>query len=117
MPADPPPDKPSPRASLRRILLLARPEVSPLVLGTACAVVSSATNLLVPKVIGGIVDRATVPGWGVGSLNFYAAGMVGIALVGAVASALRFALFTITGERIVARLRADLFARLMDQEI
>jgi ABC transporter fused permease/ATP-binding protein len=116
MPADSP--KPAARTtSLRRVLRLARPELGSLVAGTACAGVSSATSLLVPKVIGGVVDKAMVPGWGPGSLNFYAVAMIGIALLGAAATALRFALFTITGERIVARLRSDLFARLMDQEI
>ena len=116
MPAEPQKSSARP-ASLQRILRLARPELGSLVLGTACAAVSSAMNLLVPKVIGGIVDRAMVPGWGWGSLRFFALGMVGIALVGAVASGARMAIFTVTGERIVAKLRADLFARLMEQDI
>ncbi len=104
-------------APLQRVLRLARPELRSLIAGTVCAAVSSVMNLLVPKVVGGIVDKATVPGWGVGSLRFYALGMIGIALGGAVASAAPLARFSITGERIVARLRADLFARLMDQDI
>jgi ABC transporter fused permease/ATP-binding protein len=101
-------------ASFRRVLRLARPELWSLVAGSACLAVSSSMNLLLPQIIGGVVDQSRVAGV---SLDRYALGLVGIALVGAVASALRFALFSIAGERVVARLRADLFARLMEQDI
>jgi len=113
------PPKPAFRAaSLGRVLRLARPELASLVGGTVCLIFSSATNLLFPQIIGKIVDQATPrAGAGSTSLDRYALLMLGISLVGAVASALRYALFTIAGERVVARLRADLFARLMDQDI
>ncbi len=114
MPAEP---KPSFRpASLRRVLRLARPELASLVGGTVCLVFGSATNLLFPQIIGKVVDQAQAPG-GRATLDRYAFAMLGISAVGAVASGLRYAFFTIAGERVVARLRADLFARLMEQDI
>src|SRR5262249_31691269 len=39
------------------------------------------------------------------------------AVVAAVASAGRFVLFTVAGERVVARLRADAYRKLLEQEI
>lgn len=113
MPAEP---KPAFRAaSLRRILSLARPELRSLVVGTFFLVVGSAAGLAFPQMIGSIVDRANQKG--LASLDVVAYQMVGVAAVQALAFAVRFILFTVAGERVVARLRADLFARLMDQEI
>jgi ABC transporter fused permease/ATP-binding protein len=113
-----PPAKPSFRAaSLGRVVALARPEIKSLVGGSVCLLFGSAANLYFPQIIGGIVDQAALRGGSTTSLDRYALEMIGIALLGAVAGALRYSLFTIAGERVVARLRADLFARLMEQDI
>jgi ATP-binding cassette subfamily B protein len=115
-----PPPKPKPAfrgASLRRVLGLARPEVASLVAGSVCLLFNSAANLYFPQLIGGVVDQATRPQGGSAALNRYVIEMLCISLVGAVAGALRYSLFTVAGERVVARLRAALFARLMEQDI
>jgi ATP-binding cassette subfamily B protein len=114
-----PPDAkpPSRSASIRRVLRLARPELKSLVAGTVFLAVGSAMSLLFPRVIGSIVDQATTHERSLASLDRTAMWLVVIAVVQALAFALRFSLFTIAGERVVARLRADLFARLMDQDI
>ena len=113
MPADP---KPTFRgASLRRILRLARPELASLAAGTVFLLIGSATGLVFPKKIGELVDDAARRG--LGSLNETALQLLGLAAVQAISFALRFTLFTVAGERVVTRLRADLFARLMEQEI
>src|ERR1700729_3283165 len=99
--------QPKPRfhaASFRRILSLARPEVASLVGGSVCLVFSSGTNLLFPQIIGKVVDQAQPGGGGFWTLDRCALFMLGISVVGAVASALRYSLFTIAGERVVARL-------------
>jgi ATP-binding cassette subfamily B protein len=101
--------------SLARIMELARRELPSLAAGTLFLVIGSATSLYFPQKIGVIVDQAA--NRGVDSLDRTALTLCAIAAVQAVAGALRFALFTVSGERIVARLRADLFARLMEQEI
>jgi ABC transporter fused permease/ATP-binding protein len=115
MPAEP---KPSFRAaSLRRVLLLARPEVGNLALGALCLGISSAASLVFPQAIGGIVDLANGKGNHTFSVDQIAIGLVVMFLFQSIASAGRYSLFTISGERVVARLRADLFARLMRQDI
>ncbi|MFT3770207.1 MAG: ABC transporter transmembrane domain-containing protein [Minicystis sp.] len=109
---------PKPRtASFGRILRLARPELPRLALGTFFLAVGSIASLMFPQAIGRIVDAATAPGRGGADVDRVALFLVGVLLVQAAAMALRFALFTISGERVVARLRADLFARIIDQEI
>jgi ABC transporter fused permease/ATP-binding protein len=104
-------------SSLRRVLRLARPELANLVAGTAFLAVGSGASLLFPRAIGHIVDRATAQSTRPGALNQMALWLLLISAVQAGASALRYALFTIAGERVVTRLRADLFARLMEQDI
>ena len=111
---------PTPRAraaTLGRILGLARPELPSLVVGVVFLAVGSGASLLFPQAIKYIVDRATGDEAGTVPLERAALWLVGLAGVQAAAAALRFALFTIAGERVVARLRADLFARLMEQDI
>ncbi len=102
---------------LRRILGLARPELGSLIAGTVFLALGSSASLLFPRAIGKIVDDATGVGGSFGGLNETALWLLAIAAVQAAASAARFALFTISGERVVTRLRADLFARLMEQDI
>jgi ATP-binding cassette subfamily B protein len=104
-------------ASLRRVLLLAKPEQRSLILGTVCLIIGSAAGLVFPRAIGDIVDRATRGGDGYGQLDRTVVLLMVVFAVQAIAVAVRAALFTIAGERVVARLRTDLFARLMEQEI
>jgi len=104
-------------ASLRRVLSLARPERARLVVGTFFLAVGSAAGLIFPRVIGGVVDAALAPGQGLAALDRVALGLVAVFLVQAAATALRFAIFTIAGERVVARLRGDLFARILAQDV
>ena len=103
--------------TLRRILRLARPELPRLAVGTFFLAVGSAAGLVFPQGIRLIVDQATTPSRGVAALNRIAIVLVAVFAVQAVAAALRYSLFTIAGEKIVARLRSDLFTRIVAQEI
>jgi ABC transporter fused permease/ATP-binding protein len=103
--------------SLRRVLSLARPELPKLALGTFFLAISSGASLLFPQAIRYIVDGAVGQGKSLEKLDQAAFFLVGVAAVQAAASALRYVLFTICGERVVTRLRTDLFARLMEQDI
>jgi len=112
------PESPQPplRIPLRRLLALARPEVASLVGGTFFLLVSSAATLAYPKAIGGLVDEA------LGSrsrdvLDRLALLMLGVFVVQGVAMALRAYLFNTAGERVVSRLRKDLFRALLSQEV
>jgi ABC-type multidrug transport system fused ATPase/permease subunit len=117
------PAAPSPRplaaraASYRRIFRLARPEVANLAAGTFFLALSSGATLVVPQRIGHVVDKAIAPGVPVAALDHAALLLLIAFAVNGVASALRYALFTISGERVVARLRERLFAKVMEQDI
>jgi ABC transporter fused permease/ATP-binding protein len=102
--------------SLRRILALAKPETPQLVLGTAFLLISSSANLVFPQGIRFILDKA-LSGKGTTEIDRVALLMLGVFLLQGVAGALRFVIFSRVGERIVARLRQQLFARLLDQEV
>jgi ABC transporter fused permease/ATP-binding protein len=104
-------------SSLRRLLGLARPERNRLILGTLCLAVGSLAGLLFPQVIRMIVDQSLAAAAEVASLDQAALMLLVIFLVQAITVALRYALFTIAGERTVTRLRADLFAKLLSQEV
>ena len=104
-------------ASYRRIFRLARPEVASLAAGTVFLALSSGANLVVPRFIGRVVDRAIAPGAPVAALDHVALLLLIAFVVNGVASAFRYALFTISGERVVARLRERLFAKVMEQDI
>src|ERR1700704_2469800 len=103
-------------ATPRRLLLLARPEWRLLSAGVAFLALGSAMGLLYPQgmriiidgVLGGgrpeLVDRAAIF-------------MVAVALVQGVSIAARYTVFSVAGERVVARLREQLFSGILDQEI
>ncbi|MFN7133403.1 MAG: ABC transporter transmembrane domain-containing protein, partial [Myxococcales bacterium] len=104
------------RFPIRRLLTLARTEKRNLVLGTICLALGSAMSLVYPQAIRIIIDNALGTG-DRGAVDRATAFMVGVFAVQGVAIALRYVLFTISGERIVARLREDLYRSLIRQEI
>ena len=108
---------PTPKtATLRRLLLLARPEWRLLALGVVFLALGSAMGLLYPQGMRVIIDG--VLGGGKNALIDKAAlFMVAAALVQGIAIASRFTLFSVAGERAVARIRERLFAGILDQEI
>jgi len=104
------------RASLLRLLSLARPERATLGVGIVALFVGSSVNLLFPQALRFIIDEA------LGAkderlIRNAALAMLAIAAVQAVAASVRFVLFSIVGERVVSRLRKDLYEKLMSQEV
>ena len=104
------------RVVLRRILALARTETRRLVWATLALLCTTALTLAYPKMVGLIVD-ALQGGGGVPSVNRYAGWLLLLFAVGAVLTGFRYYLFTVAGERIVARLRQRLYASLVRQEV
>jgi ABC transporter fused permease/ATP-binding protein len=112
------PETPASRStSLGRLLGLARPEVGRLALGTVFLIIGTLMGLLVPQAFRVILDRAVGKVDGFWTIDRAAIALVLIAGAQAAAMALRFALFTSAGERVVTRLREGLFERLLAQEI
>ncbi|WP_437679776.1 ABC transporter ATP-binding protein [Sorangium sp. So ce131] len=102
---------------LRRLLRLARPELGKLALGTLCLAIGSGISLLLPQVIRKLIDDALGPGRGIEAVDQAGLWLAGLIVVQAVAVGLRYVLFSTAGERVVARLRADLFRHLLRQEV
>jgi ABC transporter fused permease/ATP-binding protein len=103
------------RLPLGRLLALARPEWRRLASGSVFLILGSAAGLAYPQAIRVVLDGALAAG--VASVNRAALAMVVIFAVQSVAVATRYVLFTVAGERIVTRLRADLYTSLVAQEI
>ncbi len=109
---------PRPRAgTFKRVLSLARPELRTLALATLCLAVGSVMGLLFPLAIRALVDGAIGPGKSRALVDRATGMLLVVALIQAVAIGLRALLFSTAGERIVARLRATLFERLLEQEV
>lgn len=102
--------------SLRRLLGLAKPHWVTLSFATVALFVGSAVGLLYPQAARVLIDGALVDtgGW---SLTTIGLGLTVLFVVQAAAVGLRYFLFTMVGERIVADLRADLYEGVIAQEI
>ncbi|VVB09240.1 unnamed protein product [Arabis nemorensis] len=107
-----------------RVFSLAKPDTGKLVIGTIALLIASTTNLLVPKFGGMIIDIASrdanTPEQQAESIRAVRNAVLIILLIvviGSLCTALRAWLFNSASERVVARLRKDLFKHLMHQEI
>ncbi|CAH2079814.1 unnamed protein product [Thlaspi arvense] len=107
-----------------RVFSLAKPDAGKLVIGTIALLIASTTNLLVPKFGGMIIDIVSrdvkTPEQQSESIRAVRNAVVIILLIvviGSCCTALRAWLFNSASERVVARLRKDLFKHLMHQEI
>ena len=96
-------------------MALARPEWLALVIGTVLLVISTSAGLAYPQAIRVILDEAIVQGQPE-AIDRAALIMLGLFVVQGVASGFRYYVFTAVGERIVTKLRARLYERIMAQE-
>jgi ABC transporter fused permease/ATP-binding protein len=114
-------DDPSGRVSVWRLLRLAGSEKRRLAVGTIFLIIGSGASLIYPQAIRTLLDSALAadaPHAEASAAIDRVALLMGIVLsVQAIATGLRYVLFTTAGERIVTKLRRDLFSRLLDQEI
>ncbi|MBL8917889.1 MAG: ATP-binding cassette domain-containing protein [Myxococcaceae bacterium] len=105
--------------TLRRLYSLAWPERGPLALATVFLLIGSTGSLAFPSAAGRLFDEALNVKSGkvdLARVDSLALALVGIFAVTAVASALRFFIFSRAGERIVSRLRVQLYESLMRQD-
>ncbi len=108
------------QVTLKRLYGLAWPERTSLGLATVFLVVSALGTLAFPKAAGTLVDEALGGAGGkvdLGRVDGIAAQLLLIFLATAVASALRYMIFQRAGERIVSKLRTDLYRSILSQEI
>ncbi|MDH4467566.1 MAG: ABC transporter transmembrane domain-containing protein [Bacteriovoracaceae bacterium] len=100
----------------QRIFSLAKTEKPMLILGFIFLIFSSGSNLLFPQAIKYLVDGA-LSQKNLQKLNWLALAMVVIFGVQAISSALRYYCFTLAGERIVLKLKTQLFQKFINREI
>ncbi|XP_076941871.1 ABC transporter B family member 27-like [Bidens hawaiensis] len=107
-----------------RVLLLAKPDAGTLIIATVALLIASTSSLLIPSFGGKIIDivsrNISTPEEQTEAL--YAVkdtilAVVLVVVVGSLSTALRAWLFSSASERVVARLRKQLFSHLMQQEI
>lgn len=106
----------APGVPLRRLVSLARPEWKNLAIACVFLAIGSVGTLVYPQSLRFILDEA------LGQkdprvIDRAALLMIGVLVVQAAASSMRYVLFSVTGERIVAKLRADVYRAILRQEI
>jgi ABC transporter fused permease/ATP-binding protein len=106
----------APVVPLRRVLALAKPELPVLAVATAALLISSGMSLAYPQAIRYLVDAVLERG-DLGNLNLAAGVLVVLFFIQAVFSAVRAWLFTQAGEKVVARLREDVFRAILGQDV
>ncbi len=104
------------RESLWRVVGLARSEVRSLVLGTVFLAIGSSASLAYPQAIRVLLDEA-VSARSADVIDHTALFMTLVLAIQAVATSIRYVLFTTAGERIVARLREQCYRAILEQEI
>ena len=107
--------KPPKTVTVARLMKLARPEAASIAWGIVFLALASAANLAFPQAVRFIIDEAQ-KGLSTERIDKAALIMAAIFAVQGVASALRYVLFSVAGERVVNRLRGDLFQSLVNQE-
>ena len=102
--------------TFKRLLSVARPEALQLFWGLVFLILSSGAGLVFPQVVRWMIDHVLQPRDA--SLLLPAVGVLFAAFVlQGLSGSLRFWLFTISGERIVLRLRQRLYEKILEQEI
>ncbi len=112
--------KPPPAVTLKRLMTLAWPERWSIGAATVFLALGSVTSLAFPQAVGVMMDSALgalkqgKPD--VAGIDRTALILGGIFAVQGLAMAMRFVLFSRAGERVVNRLRSDLFQAIVNQE-
>lgn len=106
----------SPPVPIRRLLALARPEIRLLSVATIALLISSGLGLAYPQAVSWLVD-GVLEEQDLGNVDRAAQILVVMFAVQATFTAVRAWLFTVAGERVVARLRADVFQSILDQDV
>lgn len=100
----------------KRLLRLAQPERKTLAWGTFFLIVSSGMGLLYPQGIRMVVDLA-LHQKDLRMIDWVSIAIAVIFLIQGITIALRSYLFTVAGERVVTRLRDQLYSHVISQEI
>ena len=106
-------------ASFGRLISLAAPERCMLIFATTCLMGASISQMAMPAFVGSFISVVTKPHHddGFKDLAHVTMELIVIFIIGALFSFWRGYLFTLAGERVVARLRKALFSHILSLEI
>lgn len=111
----------SSKPSIWRFFQLAKPEMPMLVLSFILMIGSEATNMITPLVVANAYDILVDPTMDdeqrMSEINNYMFIAVILTIVGIIAGFLRGTIQGVIGERVVARLRCNLYKQILKQEI
>ncbi|KAL9375169.1 hypothetical protein Peur_032048 [Populus x canadensis] len=115
---------PAANVGFGRVFSLAKPDAGKLIIATLALLIASTSNILIPKFGGKIIDIVSgdtetpeQKAEGLRAVNSTILEIFLVVIVGSVCTALRTWLISSTSERVVARLRQNLFNHLINQEI
>lgn len=103
-------------SSIGRVLGLAGPETKLLLVGVLMMIGSSASTLASPYYIGQMIDVISVTKR-LDKLNETTLALLCIYLFGSICTFFRAMIFNYAGERVVARLRCNLYKQIINQEV
>jgi ABC transporter fused permease/ATP-binding protein len=95
---------------------IAKPERAPLSIGLFFLAISSGASLVYPQIVRWMVDNVLTPKR-FDLLSWVVVGLFIAFSIQAITSSIRYYLFTLSGERIVLKLRERLFASVLSQEV
>ncbi|XP_032239123.2 ABC transporter B family member 25 [Nematostella vectensis] len=107
--------KPKKKVNLRRLSTLAYPELGILFIATLALMVSAGSQIAAPYFFGQVISSAIQPG--MNALNRTILTLLGLYVGGSIAAMIRAWLFTLAGQRLVARIRRELFNAIIKQEV
>ncbi len=99
-----------------RLFSLTRSEAKPLLWGLFFLILSSSAGLIYPQLIRWMIDNVLTPKR-LDLLVSVSLGLFVAFIIQGITSSLRFYLFTLSGERIVIRLRQKLYQQILSQEV
>ncbi|XP_060564267.1 uncharacterized protein LOC132723544 [Ruditapes philippinarum] len=102
------------KVNIRRVFALAKPELHLLSVASLCLLVSSGSQMVAPLYFGKVVDAAQKS---MDELNKTVLTLLIIYIGGGVFGMGRSWLYTLSGHRVVARLRKNLFRSIIKQDI
>ncbi|EER13041.1 hypothetical protein Pmar_PMAR027658, partial [Perkinsus marinus ATCC 50983] len=111
------------QSGVGRFIRIASPEILLYTCGMVCLYSAAAINLAIPRLFGAIINLVSVPSTMIPAadkrarLNEEAMELLICLVLSNVFSGGRAAYLSVAGERIVARLRKDLFSNLLHQEV
>ncbi|KAI9381136.1 hypothetical protein POPTR_015G059800v4 [Populus trichocarpa] len=115
---------PAANVGFGRVFSLAKPDAGKLIIATLALLIASTSNILIPKfggkiidIVSGDIETPEQKAEGLRAVNSTILEIFLVVIVGSVCAALRAWLFSSTSERVVARLRKNLFNHLINQEI